>query len=319
MKAKFRKSTFKKLFGAGVKVLSKEEATKVDLGPLTQLLGKWSSPRPVGDDPAEGWNVIAVPGPTNTQGFTLEVIPYMETWSFSPVVVASNRGAFKGSKQTVQLLSGLIYEQKVTSVCDSKFCTDRGFGDGQEIHAETGLFLNMTENPDFNICRLSTIPHGNSVLALGQSFEFVPKDNSFIQTASTIPTTVQGGNPPLGYSEIQYDKNQFANFDQRDPNSFLKQALGKKKISAMTTLAFSTEHPSGGILNVPFIKDNVNTTSMNSTFWIETIKQAGKKPDLLQLQYTQTINIVFPPTGSKVPFVWPHVTINTMTKESDPV
>jgi len=35
-----------------------------------------------------------------------------------------------------------------------------------------------------------------------------------------------------------------------------------------------------------------------------------------QLQYTQTINLVFPPTGSKEPINWPHVTVNTLTKTS---
>lgn len=297
-------------FGMGIKVLGAEEALTAELGPLAKLAGTWKGKG------FDGWNVIAVPGPTNTQGFTLEVIPYEETLTFTPVVVAGNRGPFVSNVQEEQNLVGLMYEQTVHSVCPTDFCKQRGFAAGTEIHAERGIFLNITNfNSNFNIARLSTIPHGNSVLALGQSFEGVPPNNHFFGKALTHPTTVSGGATPLGYSEVQYGHAQFPNFDQSDPNRFLEKTLGAEKIKAMTTLNLSTSNPSGGILNIPFIKQNVNTTNMHSVFWIETIQNpVAGKPDFLQLQYTQTINIVFPPTGFPTPFIWPHVTINTLRK-----
>jgi hypothetical protein len=51
---------------------------------------------------------------------------------------------------------------------------------------------------------------------------------------------------------------------------------------------------------------------MDATFWIEKIKGSSA----LQMQYTQTINLVFPPTGKAVPIVWPHITVNTLVKKS---
>lgn len=300
-------------FDMGTRILSKEEAAKVDLGPLAGLQGKWvSKPKP-----AMGWNVIAVPGPTSTQGFTLEVIPYEETLTFTPVVTAGNRGPFVDGVQQDQSLAGLMYEQVIHSVCDTDLCKKMGFGVGTEIHAERGIFLHVKNlNSNFEIARLSTIPHGNSVLALGTSVVGVPPDNNFFGKAPIAPRPVPGGKPlGLGYGEFQYEQNpQFPGvFDQSDPNTFLRKTLGNDKLTAMTTLIVSTKNKDGGILNIPFIENNVDATALTAVFWIETIMGANQKK-FDQLQYTQTIDLVFPPTGFNQPIIWPHVTVNTLRK-----
>jgi hypothetical protein len=299
-------------FSMGARKLSSAEAATVNLGPLKNLQGTW-----VGK-PADGWNVIAVPGPSNKGGFILEVIPYEEKLTFTPVVVAGNRGPVVNNAQQEQHLMGLMYEQTVTSVCNTPQCVSMGFGAGNVIHAETGLFLFLPENQfnsGFNIARLSTIPHGNSVLALGNAQDGTPTNNNFIKPVSISPKAVPGSSLPLGYDENQYPVQQFPNFNQSNPNSFLTKTLGNQKIIAMTTILLSTNNKDGGILNIPFIKQNVNATKMDSTFWIETIQNPTPgKPDIMQLQYTQTINLVFPPTGSNTPIIWPHVTVNTLTK-----
>jgi hypothetical protein len=299
----------------GARVLSADEASSVDLGALTQLQGTWKSEQGL------GWNVIAVPGPpfsaTNTKivEFVLEVIPYIETLTFTPVVAASNRGPFNGDVEDTQNIVGLMYEQSIISTCTTDFCNSRGFASGTQIHAETGLFLNVQNlNSGFDIVRLSTIPHGNSVLAPGVSSAVLPPSNSFFPIANTFPTSVAGP-LPNGYAESQYESPQFANFDQLNPNSFLEKTLGTQQLLNMTTLSFSTKNNDGGILNIPFIQQNVRATDMEATFWIETIQNpTAGQPNILQLQYTQTINLVFPPTGINVPVVWPHVTVNTLTK-----
>ena len=106
---------------AGIQVLTKTQASQVDLGPLTQLQGTWVS------DPGMGWNVIAVPGPPQ-QEFVLEVIPYIETLTFKPVVTASNRGPFIDGVENTQQIVGLMYEQLIHSTCETDFCNARGFG-----------------------------------------------------------------------------------------------------------------------------------------------------------------------------------------------
>jgi hypothetical protein len=294
----------------GIRILKPEEENTVDLGPLAKLKGSW-----VGK-PFDGWNVISVPGPLASEGFVFEVIPYKETLSFTPVVTAGNRGPLDASGvEQNQKIAGLLYQQIITSVCDTALCNGRGFAAGQEIHAERGLFLNVQNfNSGFDIARLSTIPHGNSVLALGQSFEGAPANNNFFGQASTLPTTLSGSAIP-GYGTPQFNTPQFPKFNQLDPNSFLQTTLGSDQITAMETLVFSTDNKDGGILNIPFITDNVKATGLHAIFWIETIKDKAGKNDFLQLQYTQTIDLVFPPTGKSTPIVWPHVTINTLNKQ----
>ncbi|MBE0620230.1 MAG: hypothetical protein IH605_06530 [Burkholderiales bacterium] len=272
------------------------------MGPLTRLQGTWQSPA----SPNQGWNVIAVPGPAG-DGFVLEIIPYQETLTFSPVVVAGNRGPFVGGNETVQSIVGLLYEQVITSVCDNAPCKQRGFPSGTQIHAETGLFLNLTnQGAGFGIARLSTIPHGNSLLALGNSSQTNNPGTGFIPDNSTLPHP--NPNPGLdGYFDRYGPPFLFPNFDTGNPNAFLRTAISAQSFSSLTTLEFSTANATGGVLNIPFIKSNIDTTQVDATFWIEELTGGG-----LQLQYSQNINLVFPPTGSKVPVNWPHVTVNTL-------
>lgn len=302
-------------FPVGIRIINKDEESHFDedLGPLVNLKGTWKG------NPSMGWNVISVPGPA-PDGFVFEVIPYEEELSFTPVVTAGNRGAFVGNNENNQSIAGLLYQQVIKSVCVTSRCNDRGFPTGQIIHAERGLFLNITSpKNDFPIARLSTIPHGNAVLALGQSFiSPSPPGNNFFKPASTLPTKLDGS-PIPGYGADQFNNQQFPNeFNQLDPNTFLKFALGTQVIKEMTTLVLSTKNPNGGgILNIPFIQTNTNTTKLDAIFWIEKIQGATNDLDFMQLQYTQTIDLVFPPTGRPDPVVWPHVTINTLQKVSE--
>jgi len=281
------------------------EANKL-LGPLAGLQGTWvNAPKTV------GWNVIAVPGFAQgvpPDGFVLEVIPYTEILTFQPAVVAANRGPADKQEQEVQQIGALIYEQKIISACNTDFCKARGFPNGSTIHMETGMFLNMTDfSSGMPIGRMSTIPHGNSLLALGTA-ETASGQAPVIPNNSISPSSVTG-QMPFGYGEDQYLKNQFPNFEQGNPNSALQAALEGKSFQSVTTLSLSTEHATGGILNIPFIQSNVNTTSMVCVFWIEQLK--GGAP---MLQYSQTIDLVFPASGdpTKRLFIWPHVDVNTL-------
>jgi hypothetical protein len=300
----------------GARILTAEEAAGVDLGALAQLQGTWKS-APVNPKLiANGWNVISVPGVTG--GFVYEVIPYTETLTFTPVVVADNRGPVARGSQVVQHITGLIYEQSIISACPGGAqCVKRGFPAGSQIHAETGFFLNVSNpNGGYDIARLGNVPHGNSLLALGHSAVKKNSGGNFIPVASPLPSNLDGSKVNelgFGYMEPITDNQHFPGiFNQGDPNSFLKSTLAGQTITSLTTLQMSTNNKdaTGGILSLPFIQTNITTTSMAATFWIETLK--GNPA--LQLQYTQTINLVFPPTGTAVPVVWPHITVNTLTK-----
>jgi len=283
----------------GIRLLDKAAAAQTDFGPLTQLQGTWKGA------PKQGWNVIAVPGPVD---FTLEVIPYEETLTFSPAVIAGNRGPFSGGQEEVQSVTGFLYEQVITSACDTDLCKKMGFPSGTQIHAETGLFLYLANDAaGFSIARLSTIPHGNSLLALGNGTDTSSPSN-FIPNNTVTPFPI-----PAGYDETQYPDQQFPGvFDQENPNSFLQGVIANQKIASVTTLDFSTKNATGGVLNIPFLKTNVAATQVDATFWIETLGDGS-----LQLQYSQSILLAFPPTGSTAIINWPHVTVNTLQKMSD--
>jgi hypothetical protein len=311
-------------FGMGAQFVPADALDEIDLGPLKQLVGEWESvviTTPGADGTpttiASGWNVISVPG---IPKFTFEVIPYKENLKFSPVAVhASNRGPVLGGNQFDQEIFGLFYEQQIISVCDTDFCSSRGFANGQTIHAETGLLLYVSNfNGGFNIARLGTIPHGNALLALGKSLDVQTPGTDFFEQISAQGVNLDGSIPGmLGYNDQIIGPPQFAEFEQANPNSFLKTTLdgivGTGSITDMTVLSMSTKHPdaTGGILNIPFIQSNVTATSMDAIFWIENIT-GGSESEILQ--YTQTINLVFPATGTVTPIIWPHITISTLKR-----
>lgn len=302
-------------FFAGAQLLTGAAAQDVNLGPLAALQGTWTSAPAPANTTASGWNVISVPGSQDNQPFVFEVIPYTETLTFQPVVIAGNRGPVVRGTEVQQQITGLMYQQSIISACPGgKPCTDRGFPAGQEIHAETGFLLLLGDpNGGFSLARLSTIPHGNSVLALGNAAQ-ISNPANFIPAVSAIPTDLNGGTHGLGF-DYQYavtEVIQFPEFHQANPNSFLISAIQGQTITQLTELTFSTNRPdaTGGILNIPFINTNVTATRMDATFWIETVQGQSA----LQLQYSQVINLVFPPTGNPAPVVWPHITVNTLIK-----
>ncbi|HRH79375.1 MAG TPA: heme-binding protein, partial [Cellvibrionaceae bacterium] len=295
-----------------IQVIEKPNAeTTTSLGPLANLVGTWKSA------PGAGWNVIAVPGTfpsaQNDQGFCLEVIPFLETLTFQPAtIVAGNRGPVVNGTQEDQAIVGLVYEQTVISDCGTDFCAARGFPKGSVIHKETGMFLNITDfNNDLNVARLSIIPHGNSVLALGKSIEDTSGPVTIpFGSASIAPI---GGN--LGYAEgPQFTIRQFPEFDQSNPNQILADTVSKQTLNSVTTFIMSTNNGTGGILNIPFIQNNVKAANMDCIFWIEEVADGAGQ--FLQLQYTQTISLVFPRANDpqKTPITWPHVDVNTLRK-----
>ncbi|WP_316820422.1 heme-binding protein [Pedobacter gandavensis] len=315
-------------FGMGARFIPENQLGTVDLGPLRQLVGQWesvilppSSGTGTGPTPS-GWNVMSVPA---EKGFLFEVIPYKENLKFSAVAVeAGNSGPVINGKPFNQEITGLFYEQQIISVCDNELCNSRGFGNGKVIHAETGLFLYITNySSGLNIARLGTVPHGNALLAMGSSDETNDPEIPFILPVSALAHNLDGSAPGgLGYNENIILDPQFKDFDQVNPNSFLEstlqQIVGSGSITQITTIPMSTRNPdaTGGILNIPFIQTNVTATSMDAVFWIEQIS-GGTETELLQ--YSQTVNLVFPIGGDVTPIVWPHISVSTMKRMQQPV
>jgi hypothetical protein len=177
------------------------------------------------------------------------------------------------------------------------------------------------------IARSATIPHGDSVLALGTSFDVAgPPD---ITPRSGVPDA--GPDAPLGYTnpwqvEIPSPCDPASKFNPAVPTQVLTDQLDSLKAAGTpvvktTTLSLSTEN-GGGIVNIPFVDANANAARFDCVFWIETIEVTppdGGEPNFVQqLQYFQQTNIEFLPQFGGPPgalIMWPHVNVNTMRKQ----
>ena len=326
-----------------------------DLGPLSLLPGKWRGN-------GTGWNMIALPFKDGPFGFRVLMNQYDEQLEFDKVDDnVPNRGLpgiIDDSSQFDQFVVTLDYQQQVQQVIAEDF-PDSGLAGaaGLPIHHEPGLFLYMKNlrtrrhdigaGPDatVEIARLASIPHGNSVLALGMS--------EVVRGAPKIPP-IRG--LPLGrFGSVDSDRYLepykhyidnpfmgtvvgvpgFPGFHPNDMNAILRFANEplKDEIERTTILTLDTKREAAGIANIPFIEKQADAVSMKSTFWIQELKDPGKgngygkgkgkgrgkakgKPRL-RMQYSQVVMLdFFQPRQDELPgrAQWPHISINTLGK-----
>lgn len=260
--------------------------TVSDLGPLADLVGTWTG--------VSGLEVIAVPvGPS----FKLIVRPYVEVLTVAPIgAPVPNRGGPAGDL----FITGVVYE---TRISDAETA--------EPLHVENGMWLYM-EGEDPAIARLSSVPHGDSILALGSAsmIDGPPP----ISDESPLPD----GQPPdvhLGYLD-QYSTGGFG-FDRNNYNAGIQKVIADQVIVATTTLDVSTAN-GGSIANIPFVNRHAATTRFSSVFWIETVRRAPNGTLFQQLQYSQNTAIEFLPKAGAPPgglIEWPHTNTATLIKQ----
>jgi hypothetical protein len=304
------------------------------LGYLAQLPGIWKN-----TDGLHGWNMIALPYKEpgkivqpdtidQKSVFRLLLNQFNETLSFTTIDKAvPNRGAaFANIFDSDQHLAALQYVQVESidfpSTPDSPDTPHAPKNPPAIIHHELGLFLNMFAPVDGGpqIARLATIPHGDSVLALGNGLTTNgPPDFDFIGEFSPLPIGVKHPDVDKNRFLIPYktfhDKPFKGLFNPTKPLDLLKDAAAGKHIKTTTTIALDTTLAGGGILNVPFVVKQANATSVRTIFWIEelaALDRGGKKQ--FMLQYAQRVLLDFFPVTFGLPELlkWPHITINTM-------
>ncbi len=323
------------------------------LGPLAQLVGTWKNTAKL---EAHGYNMIPLPVDFRPFHYKLLLNQCNETLTFKLADAASmNRG-----KTGDQTIAALAYEQKIDQTHSAEYpirANDDKYPGGQlnhqpgPVHFETGLWLhiqNKTTN-DLNIARLGTIPHGDSLLALGRSSESDGQPeiedvsglpDEYLTLGSNLsdefkdPETGEVKDPEsMGEEERkQFDKkfylapyqyfqnNPFqGRFDPVYPNRFLAEVNKDVHIVKTTKLEVDTSIESGGIVNTPFIEKNADASDMKCTFWIQELaeKDSNGNPKL-RLQYTQLVFLDFymlMPDREKTR--WPHVSINTLEKVVD--
>ena len=323
-----------------------EEVSLIEL-----LRGTWVSQ-------AQGWNLIALPLSAPGE-FRLLMNQYGETLSFNgPDKGVPNRGVTPdpGGKtqdpndETHQLIDAISYEQVVVQKEVEDFpVSNLREKNGNPIHHEPGFFLQFLnhipvghteedgeedgEEVELKIARLATIPHGNSVLAMGtvqSNIDGAPKISDENALPERINTDVQN-NPYLAPYKHFEDNRFFGNvprtvagfpgFFPTNANAILQFANPGDLVKRTTILHFDTKFRNAQltgipISNIPFVTREADTTEVHATFWVmELHKSDESAPTEFIMQYSQTVYLEF--FSSDVPgkrIRWPHVSINTLKK-----
>jgi hypothetical protein len=258
------------------------------LGPLAGLVGTWMG--------SKGYEIVAVPGknPNGKEGFLLIVRPYIEIITFSPIGAAVPDRGYPDNL----FITGVQYEMRITDAETN-----------QPLHLEVGMWFHMPQQPQ-TIARSATIPHGDALLALGNSTT-IAGPPTFPTNVTVIPV-VPGA--PSGYTDAYI--NFAAPFKSNNVDAWLQTAIAKQDIVQTVQLDISTAN-GGGILNIPFVTANANATAFTCTYWIETVKDAKTGDTYQQLQYSQQTNLnflkAFDQSGQLI--MWPHVNMNTLLKQ----
>jgi hypothetical protein len=291
--------------------------TSIDdpLGPLAALPGTWAG---------TGFNTIWRPHfPSGAQDRFLELNLTSETLEFEAIPGAiPNRGLDQADIE----MFGVHYLQQIS---DSTLSAG--------IHLEPGIWATVpkTTAPQEppTVVRMASIPHGTAVLAQGKASVIAgPPD---IKDTDIIPFSV-GHQPDKGSfadAELSFPELNLAKktkFRQpsdastlpeitqamvKNPNLVLQKAIAHQDI--VSTVVLRVEATNGtpqsiGTANTFFLTENASANRMTATFWIEKVKKAHTTGHFLQLQYTQTVMLDF--NGLR----WPHVSVATLRKKSDP-
>ncbi|HET8705635.1 MAG TPA: heme-binding protein, partial [Pseudomonadales bacterium] len=298
-----------------------------DLGPLQYLIGTWTNqnlPDTNQGGPASpyAYNVMPLPqmDPSTPYGYILKNFSYYEELTFSAIHGnVLNRGG-KGA----QVAYTLFYEQRVY------------FAEGPNkdalVHAENGTLLYLLDqtqqlgpygngdNPglgnktvtgstppsqDFNLVKQVAVPHGNSILALG--------NYSSANRGTQSPVIPDASVYPAGVDLTPYHTLDPVSNPQPEltanPNLVLKNALLAKPVTNFISLTVDSNNGSGAVTNIGFEKHHANVSRYSFTYWLESF---DNNDNYTQLQYTQTILMQLPVNGKLINF--PHVTANTLTK-----
>lgn len=339
------------------------------------LQGTWSNEALPGAPSDEGsvdnplsYNVMPLPQDSSPSGYILkncrvsEVVRFNQDNTVDPNAVAvpttaPNRGALN-----LQLPTALYYEQQVSFA---------GGGPGiadtpplQVVHSENGTWLNLitgdkltgpygpptpknskldsiqVQNPnqqpaDITIAKQMSVPHGNSVIALGH---FDPATAG----APTIPTTTSLLPVPAGLDTSQYTTTLDQDSDYQNPlpdytlnpNLPLQRAVNVTQDAQGNTVqpilnvtsylhwtVTTKKLPSGkgATINVPFGIAHSSVEDYTAEYWL--LATDGKspdaplpkdQPDFQYLAYSQNINLDIPIAGTT--YTFSHWTTNLVTK-----
>ena len=308
------------------------------------LKGTWTSE-------SQGWNLIALPTSSPKQ-FRLLMNQYGETLNFNRFADLNvpNRGVTPDETGNVdQKIDAIAYEQIVHQRAVDDFpASQLRAVNGDGIHHEPGFFLQLLSHvatghteedgelngpeEELKIARQASIPHGNSVLAMGtiKTFDGAPKIEDEDATPERINDKSFNTNKYLSPYKHYEDSHFFGNvpptggfpgFSPKDANAILKFANSKLSVKQTTALHFDTKYRNKQltnipISNIPFVVREANVTEMHADFWIMELNKPYDSADPeFVMQYSQTVYLEFFDSDEPGKLIrWPHVSINTLRK-----
>ena len=309
----------------------KPAQAKGDLGPIGQLTGKWEAK-------GTGWNMIALPfkdAPKSAAApFRILMNQYDEVLEFAFVDDnVPNRGV-----AVDQRVATIDYQQQINQIAADDFPASGEAGPvGLAIHHEPGLWIWVKDNrtDGIDVARLASIPHGNAILALGESSEHEAMPD--IPPMNALPFGRFEDLRTPGY-DVDFDPylkpykhyidnpfmgtvtgvSGFPGFNPADMTEILRFANKGVDIVKTTRLHVDSKREDAGIRNMPFTVREAEPVSMASTFWIQQVADKRYKSGYrLRLQYAQVVMLdFFRPREDQQPgrAQWPHISIATLDK-----
>lgn len=200
----------------------------------------------------------------------------------------------------------------------------------------------VTSNP---IVRSGTIPHGNTIQATGvwTSTGVIEHFSGNIQSLISVSNFQNDGGGNLQFLPVYADgadptdlqtayKAQLEASLQRlaipgltaqqfiDPIGFLNSQANN--LIEVVSMAVTTESSKGAVINIPFETAVVAPQNFICTFLIETVVNTStdptigssqdENPNFFQLQYLQSIPLLFPQGFNKKDVIFPHFNLNTL-------
>lgn len=318
------------------------------------LMGTWTNQAFPGstqggtDDPLS-YNIMPLPqqspsptGDKGYSGFILKNFTYFETVRFNSNMDTTGEVALSvlapNRDTTYQQDSrALFYSQQVHF---AEGPGAKGPGADSVVHVENGAWLYLysaaqpigpygsqgqetgpivPQDPKISIAKQMAVPHGNSILALG-NFDEVATGAPTVPSASfPSPTPL----PPPADASTEIFKTLLDTDDNyQNPqldytanwNLPLQQAVEILKPNAYIHWQVQTEQISGvdgkgSVTNIPFESKNADVTDYSAEYWLLST-DGGANYDYLA--YTQ--NIVMDINIGGIKYSFPHGTANTVTR-----
>ncbi|MCB9230524.1 MAG: hypothetical protein H6581_02600 [Bacteroidia bacterium] len=309
-------------------------SVETGLGQLINLKGTWHST--TGEN---SYCVMTLPQNVNAPGgYILKNFPYNEEMTFAdiPGNVPNRGGGFN------QISNTLFYEQRVyfsnaipgVPVVPNSVVNTL-------VHAENGswLFLDTTkqsegaypsnppvyeqgnvppQNPNMNLAKQVSVPHGNSILANGSVMPWhTGGSNDPLPTFPGIPTIPQVNTIPLyqgvPYYPEKYGPSMKVNGVETNlninPNYKLVQFLEANQDSIKDFVVFKVSANAQNITNISFESKHASVVSYETTIWLLN----PGTPDAF-LMYSQNVglNLTLIVNGNPATIFFPHVLVNVL-------